>query len=47
VGPRACLDTVVKRKIMDLQELGCEGVDWIKLRQDRVVVNTVIDLQVP
>ena len=36
---------------MDLQEVGCWGMDWIELAQDRdrsrVLVNTVMDLRVP
>ena len=36
---------------MDLQEVGCESMDWIKLAQDRdrwrEVVNTVMNLRVP
>jgi hypothetical protein len=36
---------------MDFREVGCGGVDWFDLTQDtdrwRVVVNTVINLQVP
>jgi len=36
---------------MDLREIGCEGVDWIHLIQDRVqwwaLVNTVMNLRVP
>jgi hypothetical protein len=36
---------------MDLRETGCEGVDWIRLAQDRdqwrAVVNTVMNLRVP
>jgi CRISPR/Cas system-associated protein Cas7 (RAMP superfamily) len=35
---------------MDLQEVGCEGVDWIKLAQDRdrwrALVTAVMNLQV-
>jgi hypothetical protein len=36
---------------MDLQEMGCEGKDWIQLDQDidrwRVLVNAVMNLRVP
>jgi hypothetical protein len=36
---------------MDFQEVGCEGMEWIKLSQDRnrwrALVNTVLTLQVP
>ena len=36
---------------MDLQEMGCEGMDWIDVAQDRnrwwVLVNAVMNLQVP
>jgi hypothetical protein len=36
---------------MDLQEVGCEGMDWIDLVQDRgrweAVVNAVMSLRVP
>jgi hypothetical protein len=36
---------------IDLREIGCDGMDWIDLAQDRdqwrVVVNTVMNLRVP
>jgi len=36
---------------MDLHEVGCEGLDWIKLAQDRdrwrTLVKEVMNLQVP
>ena len=47
-GPRRRWEDNIK---MDLQEVGCGGMDWIELTQDRVrwraLVNAVVSLRVP
>jgi len=47
-----CLKLMSKENIkMDLQEVGCRGIGWIDLAQDRdrwqVLVNVVMNLRVP
>jgi hypothetical protein len=32
---------------IDLQEVGCEGLDWIELAQNRALVNAIMNLRVP
>jgi hypothetical protein len=48
VGPRRRWEDNIE---MDLQEVGCEGMDWIDLAQDRdswrAPVNAVMNLRVP
>jgi len=47
-GPRRRWEDNIK---MDLQEVGCGGMDWIELAQDsdrwRALVNVVMNLRVP
>jgi len=47
-GPRRKWEDNIK---MDLQEVGCGGMDWIELAQDRyrwrALVTTVMNLLVP
>jgi hypothetical protein len=44
---RRCLDTIM----MDLKEIGWNGMDWIDVTEDRdqwrALVNTVLKLRVP
>ena len=46
--PRRRWDDNIK---MNLQEVGCEGMDWIEVAQDRdrwrALVNAVMNLRVP
>ena len=46
--PRSILEDNIK---MDLQEVGCGVMDWIKLAQDRdrcrTLINAVMNLRVP
>ena len=46
--PRRRWDNSIK---MDLQEVGCEGMDWIDLSQDRdrwrALVNAVMNIRIP
>jgi len=51
-----CIRSISRRRWedkikMDLQEVGCEGMDWIDLTQDgdrwRALVNAVMNLRVP
>jgi hypothetical protein len=50
-GWRSHKPTLVKWAKMDFRELGCAGVDWIPLSQDRVQwrahVNAVVILWIP
>jgi len=47
-GPRRRWEDNIK---MDVQEVGCGGMDWIELVQDRdrlrALVNAVMNLRVP
>jgi hypothetical protein len=44
---RRCVDNIK----IDLREIGCNGVDWMDMAQDRdqwrALVNTVMNLRVP
>ena len=32
---------------MDFQEMGCGGMDWFELAENRALVNAVMNLRVP
>jgi hypothetical protein len=45
------VDLCCRTILLDFKEVGCEGVDWINLAQDRVhwhgFVNSAMNLRVP
>jgi len=49
--PRHIWNDNNKMDLMDLQEVGCGGMDWIELAQDRyrwrALMNAVMNLRVP